>query len=128
MRRSHVGLDPLSDRYDFLATLNNKAIEYLSAKLPVISSPRKGTLYELLRRQGCGLSYDIRDVDGLTDTLLRLDRDRELLHRMSAEAGRTFSESFTAEKVYGQMMEQLELLVGCNNGTQSGGTRGKADG
>ena len=42
MRRSAVGLDPLPDRYDFLATINNKAIEYMSAGLPVISSPDRG--------------------------------------------------------------------------------------
>ena len=29
MRRASVGLDPLPDRYDFLATINNKAIEYM---------------------------------------------------------------------------------------------------
>ena len=65
MRRSACGLDPLSDRYDFLATINNKAIEYFSAGLPVISSPRRGTLAELLAAEECGLSYDLGDAAGL---------------------------------------------------------------
>ena len=49
------GIDPLPDRYDYLASINNKAVEYLSAGLPVVSSPRHGVLYELLEREECGL-------------------------------------------------------------------------
>ena len=111
MRRSHVGLDPVPDRYDYLCTVNNKAIEYLSASLPVISSPKKGTLYQLLRKQGCGLSYDIRDAGGLVDLLFRLDEDREELQKLSRNAGETFRIMFTAEQVYGAMMKYLEEVV-----------------
>jgi glycosyltransferase involved in cell wall biosynthesis len=111
MRRSACGLDPLSDRYDFLATINNKAIEYFSAGLPVISSPRRGTLAELLAAEECGLSYDLGDAGSLAGALARLDEEPPLRERMAAAARRLFQHSFTAEKVYGSMMEWLEKIA-----------------
>jgi glycosyltransferase involved in cell wall biosynthesis len=111
MRRSACGLDPLSDRYDFLATINNKAIEYLSAGLPVVSSPRRGTLAELLAREECGLSYDLGDAAGLAKSLVRLGDEPALRGRMAANAAALFARSFTAEKVYGSMMEYLEKIA-----------------
>jgi len=110
LRRSSVGLDPLPDRYDFLATVNNKAIEYLSAGLPVVSSPNRGVLADLLARERCGLSYDRGDWNALADLLLALQGHPETLRSMSAKALSLFHDRFTAEKVYGQMAEYLEML------------------
>jgi glycosyltransferase involved in cell wall biosynthesis len=111
MRRSRVGLDPLPDRYDFLATINNKAIEYLSAGLPVISSPDRGVLSDLLREHECGMSYPYEDANALTSVLSGLYEDRTRLLRMSENGVRVFNEMFTAEKVYGEMMEYLIQIV-----------------
>ena len=44
-------MNPIPDRYDFLSTINNKTIEYMSAGLPVLSSPKKGVLYRLLKTE-----------------------------------------------------------------------------
>lgn len=107
MRRSKVGLDPMPDRYDFLATINNKAIEYLSAGLPVISSPDRGVLSELLKKHQCGLSYPQGDAEALVKLFLRLSQDPSVLRRMSENAARLYKEKFVAEKVYGEMMEYL---------------------
>jgi glycosyltransferase involved in cell wall biosynthesis len=112
MRRAHVGLDPLPDRYDFLATINNKAIEYLSAGLPVISSPTRGVLYELIYQNNCGLSYDHGDAEGLASVLSRLYSNLETVTEMSVNASMVFRESFVAEKVYGEMASYLEEVVG----------------
>jgi glycosyltransferase involved in cell wall biosynthesis len=111
MRRSAFGLDPLPGRYDFLATINNKAIEYLSAGLPVISSPRKGVLAELLATERCGLSYDIGDAAGLVELAVRLEQEPGLRERLAENARQLFARSFAAEKVYGEMMEYLEKIV-----------------
>ncbi|MCG6533287.1 MAG: glycosyltransferase family 4 protein [Syntrophales bacterium LBB04] len=111
MRRSAVGLDPLPDRYDFLATINNKAIEYLSAGLPVISSPDHGVLSELLQEHQCGESYPHGDPEALVALLGRLYDDRAKLRMMSQNALRLFQENFTAEKVYGEMMAHLLLIA-----------------
>lgn len=111
MRRSAIGLDPLPDRYDFLATINNKAIEYMSAGLPIISSPNRGVLFELLKMHECGISYPAGDSDALVATLIRFYDDPEKLRIMSQNALRLFQEKFTAEKVYPSMMEHLKLIA-----------------
>lgn len=111
MRRSAVGIDPLPERYDFLATINNKAIEYMSAGLPVVSSPDRGVLCELLKLHECGMSYPASDVDALADMLARLYDDREKLRKMSQNAMQLFKECFIAEKVYTEMIEHMITIV-----------------
>lgn len=107
MRLSYLGLNPLPDRYDFLATINNKAIEYMSAGLPIISSPEKGLLYDMLKKHGCGMSYAPGDEEGLFTILSRLHETPELLLKMSRNAKQLFSNMFAAEDVYNKMLEYL---------------------
>jgi glycosyltransferase involved in cell wall biosynthesis len=111
MRRAAVGLDPLPDRYDFLASINNKAVEYLSAGLPVVSSPSRGVLAELLKCERCGQSYECGDSSALAEILLRLHDSPETLQAMSRSANSLFQNSFAAEMVYGQMEEHLRGIT-----------------
>ncbi len=111
LRRSGIGLDPLPDRYDFLATINNKAIEYLSAGLPVLSSPQRGLLAELLAQEECGLSYENGDAESLANHLLRLQETPTQLRELSQNAQRVFREKFSAERVYGEMMAYVESIA-----------------
>ncbi len=107
MNCSLAGLDPLPDRYDFLATINNKAIIYLSAGLPVISSPRTGTLFELVARHQCGVSYDALDSNGLAAIAAKLVSDESAHAQMSANARRLYRERFSPEMVLDFMAEYL---------------------
>jgi len=111
LRRSHIGLDPLPRRFDFLATINNKAIEYLSSGLPIISCPRDGALFRLLQRESCGASYMAADVDGLLGLLRALILDRERVAAMGASALRVYQASFNSERVYGNFVTYLERLA-----------------
>jgi glycosyltransferase involved in cell wall biosynthesis len=107
MSYSTAGLDPLPDRYDFLATINNKAIIYLSAGLPVISSPRTGTLFELLARHQCGVSYDPLDSRSLAAIVTNFLDDTRAYHQMGFNARRLYQERFSPEKVLDSMAEYL---------------------
>ena len=111
MRRASVGIDPMMDRYDFLATINNKAIEYMSGGLPVVSSPARGVLFDVLRDHRCGVSYNNGDSDGLADVLVELIDEPDTLAAMSANSLRLFENRFTAEKVYAEMMAYLSEVV-----------------
>jgi glycosyltransferase involved in cell wall biosynthesis len=111
MRRAHAGLDPLPERYDFLGSINNKAVEYLSAGLPVISCPRKGVLFELLEARGCGLSYHAADASGLADLLDGLSCDPSGASEMRKAAGALFRERFMAETVCESMETHFERMV-----------------
>lgn len=111
MRRSHMGLDPLPARYDFLATVNNKAIEYMSAGLPVVSSPRHGVLCELLEQRGCGFSYEAGDAPALADALCIVARNPDSCAGMRHASAALFREQFTAETVCASMESHLERIV-----------------
>ncbi len=111
MRRAAAGLDPLPDRYDFLATINNKAVEYMSAGLPVISSPRKGVLSDLLAAENCGASYDTGQVDALVSLLTALEADPARLASMSRSALVVYERRFRAEAVYGNLIDHLGKIV-----------------
>ncbi|MBP7865771.1 MAG: glycosyltransferase [Acidobacteria bacterium] len=111
LRRASVGLDPVPDRYDFLSTINNKAIEYFSAGLPVISSPKRGVLFELLHRENCGFSYATGNAEELALHISRLMDDPLLLGRMSENSQRSFHSSFDADRVYRGMIKHLEKVV-----------------
>ncbi len=123
MRRCHVGLNQLPDRYDFLATINNKAIEYMSAGLPIISSPDRGVLCELLKMHECGISYSSGDAAALAATLSRFYDDRDMLRKMSQNAMLLFQKRFPAEKVYTEMMEHLVMIAENTKQNQSFRTR-----
>lgn len=111
MRRSAIGIDPLPDRYDFLSTINNKAIEYMSAGLPVISCPRRGVLHNLVTQQQCGVSYEYGDAEGLASIILDLFHDRDKLGMLSKNAMSVFDKEFRAENVYGNLAEHLQFII-----------------
>ncbi len=115
MRRSHCGLDPLPGRYDFLATVNNKAIEYMSAGLPVVSSPRRGVLYELLERRHCGSSYEERDAAGLADLIGDLSGSPMRMAQMRLASAALFREEFMADTVCASMESHFERIVRSND-------------
>lgn len=112
MSRSSVGLDPMPNRYDFLATINNKALEYISAGLPVVSSPKEGVLYRLLKDNGCGISYRQGDADELAKIIEALMDNPAKLGELSANALRLFNSAFTLEKVCSAMTQYLQQLAG----------------
>lgn len=111
LRRAQVGLDPIPGRYDYLATINNKAIEYCSAGVPVISSPDQGMLAKFLVEHGCGMSYPQGDGDALAALLAALAGQPDRLAEMGRMGRRVFDESFRADRVYGACAEYLVQLA-----------------
>ena len=112
MRRSSAGLAPLPDRYDYLATINNKSVEYLSAGLPIISCPAKGTLFNFLEKNGCGWSFNYGDAERLAAIVAGLIKDPEKVKQGSVNAAAAFEADFTSENVNGRMLDHLQLVSG----------------
>ncbi len=107
MRRASVGLDPLPERMNFLPNINNKAIEYLSAGLPVVSSPERGVLYDLLKRTGSGVSYAADHAGSLAACVEKLAQNPRNLVPMRENARELFDREFRAEVVYPAMEAHL---------------------
>jgi glycosyltransferase involved in cell wall biosynthesis len=111
LRRSSVGLNPIIDRYDFLSTINNKAIEYMSAGLPIISCPSKGVLSDLIHTERCGETFDYGNPDQLIRILMNLSSNPGIRADMSRNAERLFRSYFDADLVYTELMRHLENIV-----------------
>jgi glycosyltransferase involved in cell wall biosynthesis len=109
MRMSSVGLAPYRSSPSFVCSIPNKAIEYMSAGLPVISS-LKGTLKDLLAENQCGITYPNGNPDALAHTLRELMQQPRRRQALGENALRLFHERFDAQKVYLGMCDALEEL------------------
>jgi glycosyltransferase involved in cell wall biosynthesis len=110
MRMSSAGLAPYISTRDFRSSIPNKIIEYFSAGLPVLSS-LKGMVQDLLEEHECGITYEAGSVHVLMQTLLHLYEYPDERERMSKKAHRLFSDRFTAERVYRNMMKYLQTVA-----------------
>ncbi|MHC4481758.1 MAG: glycosyltransferase, partial [Planctomycetota bacterium] len=110
MQLSSVGLTPYHSTLDFRASIPNKAIDYFSAGLPVVSS-LQGVLAGLLSEHDCGVTYANEAPEELAEALRRLHDDRGRVERMSGNAQALFEQRFRGEKVYSEMADYVEGLV-----------------
>jgi glycosyltransferase involved in cell wall biosynthesis len=109
MKMASAGLAPYKSTPSFVASLPNKVGEYLSVGLPIISS-LKGSLEHLLDKNQCGITYSNCDDQELAAILYDLHENRTKLDDMAAKVGRVFRENFFAERVYGNMIVNLEFI------------------
>ena len=88
--------------------LPNKLFEYSANGLVILSSLR-GETEKILGKEKIGFTY-YNDKD-LKEKIILLKNNQELLEQMSQNAKRLFDERFSADKVYGDMIEYLENIV-----------------
>ncbi|MCX6361566.1 MAG: glycosyltransferase [Armatimonadetes bacterium] len=111
LKRTDVGLDPMPNRRDFIATVNNKAIEYLAYSLPVVASPETGVLHDLLEEHGCGVSYPTGDPEALATILSHMAANPERRSEMAGRAGELFIRCFDGDRVNADMVRHLNEVV-----------------
>ena len=78
------------------------------AGLPVISS-LQGDLKNLIEQRNVGFYY--HSSKSLISVLEHLDRNREEIHELSANAVRLYSESFDFDLVYDNFIIEIENLL-----------------
>lgn len=110
MQIASLALAPYHGTPDFEASIPNKAIEYLSGGLPILSSMKQGILNDLLSVHDCGISYD-GQAQKLEQIIGQLCDRPEQRAEMSNNALRLFEDRFTASKVYGEMIEHLQEIA-----------------
>ncbi len=111
MRLSHLGLLPYLPSRDFLMSIPNKAVEYVSGGLPVVTSLDRGFLAKLFAEYGCVKTYRAGADGELAETLESLQQDRSKLSAMQNGARTLFDHRFRLETVNSAMMEHLEDVV-----------------
>lgn len=110
MERSDLGLAPYKNTPTFIGAMPNKAAEYLSAGLPLIST-LTGGLDALLDCYRCGITYQENNARELAGHIARLAVSRADLEAMAAGAERLFADHFDADKIYPAYVEHLERMV-----------------
>ncbi len=108
---SSAGLAPYPARSDFLISIPNKIVEYLSAGLPILSS-LPGKLERLLAEEGCGLTYHNQDPSDFIDKIMTLHGNSSLHEAMAKRATMLFNATFDASKVFREMANYLEEIAG----------------
>lgn len=119
MRRSQVGLLPYLPSKDFLASMPNKSIEYLSAGLPILSSLSGGYLESVLRDGECGIFYAGQKPQSLSCAVSELTSDHATLQRRRAAAASLFEQRYRQDVVYDEMVDHLEEVLGHDRASRS---------
>lgn len=107
MAMSVAGLAPYRHRHDFLCSVPNKVIEYLSAELPVISGV-EGLIGQLIDQYSCGLKYAEGDPEGLAEAVTQLLDDEGVQQRLSWAAGDLYDRCYRADIVYKDFARHVE--------------------
>jgi glycosyltransferase involved in cell wall biosynthesis len=119
MQLSGMGLVPYESRWNFVGSLPNKVIEYLSGALPIVSC-LEGELRRLIEGEVCGLHYNYGNARELADAVATLRGDPALRQRMSANAARVFNTRYDAELVFGRYVSRLAALTSAGQQQRKG--------
>lgn len=110
MSISKCGLYCLQNTEDFINTFSNKAIQYLSAGIPIINS-LNGFAKTLLSDTGAGLSYKEGNVDDCMRQIEKLYLDEEKRAEMAVNAKKLFNTKFDANIINKQMEAYFYAIV-----------------
>jgi glycosyltransferase involved in cell wall biosynthesis len=111
LRRSRVGLLPYLPAKDFALSIPNKAIEYLSGSLPILTSLVGGELEQALRAHDCGIFFKGGNPEALADAVQLVVDDPMRIEHMALRAHRLFVHDYAADAVYQQMTEHLVAVA-----------------
>lgn len=106
---SVVGLAPYRNTQDFIKSIPNKVIDYLSLGKVIVSS-LNGEVTELIKRHDVGFVYSSTRHNRLFDVLKKLCENDGNIVRMSTNAHKTYESHFNGEKVYQELVAKLVEL------------------
>lgn len=106
LEHANIGICPT----DFsMNIIPNKALMYLSAGLPVVSS-FEGDLKQMLREHDAGFYFAPGDLDALIQRILLLYQTPKRCQEMSENAKRLYQKTFNPELIYSQYAAYLESM------------------
>ena len=110
MAMSRMGLTAYPTSDDFLLSIPNKPIEYLSAGLPILSNI-DGELGALIQKHDVGATYSSSNPSSLVDVIASLIADPSAMRAMQAASIDLFRRRFDAAKVYGDFSRYLQSVA-----------------
>lgn len=109
LKNSQIGLAPYKNTFDFQMSVSNKFAEYIAYNLP-IALTSGGYMKSLLEEYNCGISTP--DMDRMCDYIVELKNDRKKYDLISNNAKKLYEENFQAKKIYKDLVDYLEEIVG----------------
>lgn len=107
LRRSDVGILPCVSVAD---AMPNKAFEYMSSGLPIVSSLR-GEFEHVLSETDAGFSYRSGDAKALYGHVSSLAHDPALRHRLAGNSRSVFMKKFRTDTTYDAYADHVERLA-----------------
>lgn len=111
MENSHIGLCAYFPKESYMNSVPGKAIEYMSAGLPILSTLEGGTLGNLIDEHQIGFHYKHDSVESFLDALNRILANREALKNTSDQIKKIYNKNFDAGHVYKNYSDHLESIV-----------------
>lgn len=100
----------LENTEDFIDTISNKAIQYLSAGLPILNS-LKGLTHQLIFEYSAGLTYEEGDADECAAAIEHLYLHPQERDKMAVNAKRLYDDKFDADKMNKNFEDYLSYII-----------------
>jgi glycosyltransferase involved in cell wall biosynthesis len=110
MSISHVAILPYKSKQDFIISIPNKFVEYISSSLPIISCLRGCVENEILKYK-CGYVYYENNPESLISMILTAFNDRKNLAVLSKNAKELFETKYSFDLVYKQMTNHIFKII-----------------
>ncbi|MDA9651241.1 glycosyltransferase [Pelagibacteraceae bacterium] len=110
--RSLFAIAPYKNIKNFKDNIPNKIIDYLSLGLPIIS-PLQGEVSNLISKNNIGMSYIENSENSLSDIIVSLSKNIDLINRLSNNALKLYNENYSFNHVYGKaemLIKEIYLL------------------
>ena len=109
-KRCVAMIAPYRNVENFTMNLPNKILDGLSLGLPILTS-LNGEVERLITEHSVGMRYGEPPSPSLTDCVIRLYQDRDLLESLSSNAKALYEREFRNDYVYGRMSDFLIGLI-----------------
>jgi glycosyltransferase involved in cell wall biosynthesis len=110
MKVSKLGIIPYKSTINYQNNITNKAIEYLSEGLPIVTG-LTGYFRDFVLNNKIGLVYENGNANSLFQLIKSLIDDTDSLNDLSKNALALYERDFEADKVYTKYMNHLEKVV-----------------
>jgi glycosyltransferase involved in cell wall biosynthesis len=111
MEKSHIGLCAYYPKESYLNSIPGKAIEYMSAGLPILSTLKDGTLGKFINEHDIGFHYLHDSHESLIEKIYDILKFREDLASKKHMIREIYFNQFDSKKVYGEYCNHLENVI-----------------
>jgi glycosyltransferase involved in cell wall biosynthesis len=113
---SDIGLCPYNVNQAFLSSIPGKAIEYMSAGLPLLSTLENGELGKLLHENKIGFHYEFGNPISLANKIKELINIKSKLKELHQSIFDLYLKNFEAKNIYSDYFDHINKVVKVYNG------------